>query len=283
MVLVAFDDETGELIGKGGSYRTPEQLDKIKQIQAKEKYRKRGNRHFVQCFLDPIREVTPHLSLTVSGAIMKLLLYMKLNNGGLLQDDDKPLKQSDIKKILGKGKTQTAAIIKHLEELSLLLPIKDGRSKLFRMNEKFHIMGKRNKKDHFTKVLTTKLREAVGQLKLEHLGFLYKILPFFHYEKCVLAHNPNEKDESKVQYMNRNELAVAINHDVDTITKLVRQLAENGLIMVTNSSRNVLYYVHPDLMYRQENDGNNDYCNALRQMFENHQRESKRRSAKKRD
>lgn len=69
MGLVAYDDETGELIGKGGLYRTPAQLDKIKQIQAKDKYRRRGNRHFVQCFLDPIRDVTPHLSLTVSGAI----------------------------------------------------------------------------------------------------------------------------------------------------------------------------------------------------------------------
>jgi len=283
MVLVAFDDETGELIGKGGSYRTPEHLEKIKQIQAKEKYRKRGNRHFVQCFHDPIKDVTPHLSLTESGAIMKLLLYMKMNSEGLLQKDTKPLKQLDIKNILGKGKTQTAAIIKRLEELSLLLPIKNGRSKLFYMNEEFHIMGKRNKKVHFTKVLTTKLREVVSQLKLEQLGFLYKILPYFHYEKCVLAHNPNEHVESKIQYMNRNELAIAINHDVDYITKLVRQLVANSLIMVTNSSRNVLYYVHPDLMYRQENDGNNDYCNALRQMFENHQRESKRRMAKIKD
>lgn len=264
------DCETGELM-KVTSFTTVEQAEKqerqhegFRHRQKKEQYIMRGNRHFVQCFHDPIKDVNHHLSLAESGAIMKLLLYMKMNNEGLLQHDNKPLKQLDIEKILGKGKTQTAVIIKRLEELSLLLPVKNGRSKLFYMNKEFHIMGKGNKKDHFTKVLTTKLREVVGQLKLEHLGFLYKILPYFHYEKCVLAHNPNENDESKIQYMNRNELAVAITHDVDYITKLVRRLADNGLIMVTNSSRNVLYYVHPDLMYRQENDGNNSYCLTFR-------------------
>lgn len=280
---------SGEIV-EISPFPTLEQVEKrerqregFRHRQRKEQYIMRGNRHFVQCLHDPIKDVTPHLSLTESGAIMKLLLYMKMNNEGLLQQDNKPLKQSDIPKILGKGKTQTAAIIKRLEELSLLLPIKDGRSKLFRMNDKFHIMGKRNKKVHFTKVLTTKLHEVVGQLKLEHLGFLYKILPYFHYEECVLAHNPNEPDESKIQYMNRNELATAINHDVDYITKLVGHLSDKGLIMVTISSRNALYYVHPHLMYRQENDGNNDYCKALCRMFENNQRNSKRRSAKIKD
>lgn len=89
MGLVAVNDETGEVVGEIGSYRTPEQLERYKQIQAMEKHKMRGNRPFVCCFHESIKDVTQHLSLTESGAVMKLLLYMKMNKKGLLQKGGK--------------------------------------------------------------------------------------------------------------------------------------------------------------------------------------------------
>lgn len=144
-------------------------------------------------------------------------------------------------------------------------------------------MGTSARKGYFTKLLITKLREVVEDLKLEQLGFLYKVLPYFHYDTCVLAHNPNELDEKKIQSMNRNELASAINYDVDNITTLVKKLEEKGLIMSTRSCGNVLYYIHPDLMYRQTNDGDIEKFNALRKMFKAHQANAMRRNMKVKD
>jgi len=83
--------------------------------------------------------------------------------------------------------------------------------------------------------------------------------------------------------MNRNELSTAINYDVDNITSLVKKLEEQGLIMFTRSCGNVLYYFHPDLMYRQANDGDTEKFNALRQMFEANKINANRRKAKVKD
>ncbi|MFJ7978448.1 hypothetical protein ACIQZI_22840 [Peribacillus sp. NPDC096379] len=208
---------------------------------------------------------------------------MKMNGKGLLQKDGKPLKQIDIQNIFGKSKRQTVDIVKRLETLSILIAVKDGRSKLFYINERFHSMGKITREGKFTKLLTTKLREVVKDLKLEQLGFLYKILPYFHYDTCVLSHNPNEQDEKKILFMNRNELSTAINYDVDNITALVKKLEEKGLIMTSRRYGNVLYYVHPDLMYRQANNGDMEKFNALRKMFKAHQVNAISRKTKVRD
>jgi len=281
--LIAVNPLTGEVKGEIAYYRTPEQEKRHRQKQNSEKYKLRGRKPYINCFHDSIKEVTQHLSLTESGAVMKLLLYLKMNGEGLLQKNGKPLRQLDIQNILGKSKRQTVDIVKRLEALSILISVKEGRSKLFYMNDYFHIMGKVPKRGYFTKLLTTKLREVVGDLKLEQLGFLYKVLPYFHYNTCILSHNPNEEDEKKIRYMNRNELSTTINYDVDNITSLVKKLEEQGLIMFTRSCGNVLYYVHPDLMYRQANDGDTEKFNTLRQMFEAHKINANRRKAKVKD
>lgn len=51
-------------------------------------------------------------------------------------------------------------------------------------------------------------------------------------------------------------------------------------MMSTRSYGNALYYVHPDLMYRQANDGDIEKFNALRRMFDTHQINANRRKAK---
>lgn len=265
------------------SYRTPKQLEKHRQIQArKEQVRKGKVIEFVACFHDPIREVTQHLSLTESGAVMKLLLYMKVNGKNLLQRDGKSLIQADIEKILRKGRTQTVDIVKRLEYLSIITPVKVGRSKTFYLNKDFHYMGKLVNKP-FTKLMKAKLSEIVDDLKLEQLGFLYKILPYFHYDNCYLAYNPNEHDLTKVKYMNRIELAAAINYGADNITILVKQLRKKGLIMTTKTSGKVLFRVHPDLMYRQRDNGNNEKFNVYRAEFEAHRIDANRQKMKQND
>ena len=70
--------------------------------------------------------------------------------------------------------------------------------------------------------------------------------------------------------MNRSDLAKAINHDPDELTKIVKSLAKEGLIMTTESRGSLMYYVHPDLMYRKDSDGQDDYTSCLRGMFEEH-------------
>ncbi len=259
---------TGETVNVA-SYVTEEQKRAWEERQKRTVYRKKNIIPFVACYHDPIMEVTQHLSLTEGGAVMKLLHYLKQNGKGKLSNAGKPLYQKDIQAILGRGSTQTKQIIKRLEYLSILIPTKEGRSKVFYINENFHCMGKLLKKP-FTKLLKGRLSIIVDELPLNQLGFLYKILPYFHFEKCFLCHNPDEKDFSVIRKMNRGDLAKAINHNPDELTKIVKSLTKKGLIMTTESCGSLLYYVYPDLMYRKDSDGQDDYTRGLRAMFEEH-------------
>lgn len=130
-------------------------------------------------------------------------------------------------------------------------------------------MGKLLKKP-FTKLLKGRLSTIVDELPLNQLGFLYKVLPYFHFEKCFLCHNPDETDFSIIRKMNRGDLAKSINHDPDELTKIVKSLTKKGWIMTTESCGSLMYYVHPDLMYRKDSNGQDDYTSGLRAMFEEH-------------
>lgn len=261
------DTETGKLV-EIEYYRTSKQQKAF--LEQRKKGKIKGNTlPFIACYHEPIREVTKHLSLINGGAIMKLLLYLKLNGKGKLTSAGKALKQKDLQTILGKGTTQTKQIVKDLEYLSILIPIREGRSKVFYINENFHGMGRLLNKS-FTKLLKGRLSSIVDELPLNQLGFLYKILPYFHFEKCFLCHNPDERDISEIRRMNRDELAKAINYDPDELTKIVKHLRKKGLIMTTDSCGNLMYYVHPDLMFRKSSNGQDDYTHGLRAMFEEH-------------
>lgn len=275
--VILVDSATGEKIDDVANYRTQAQQDSYNKYIKLKKYKLMGKRPFVCCFHNSIKDVSRYLTLTDCGAIMKLLLHVKLNNGGLLQKGGEPLKQKDFELILGKSKRQVANIVSSLEFTSMIIATKEGRSKLFYVNEEFHIMGKGVGKKYFTKLLTKKLKEIAGDLKLEELGLLYKVLPYFHYETCALAHNPNEQEEEKIKYMNRKELATAIDYTKDNVTILVKKLIKKGLVMSIHSSGTVLYYIHPDLMYRQTNDGNTEKFNALRALFEANERNASNR------
>ncbi|UGB31297.1 hypothetical protein [Metabacillus sp. B2-18] len=259
---------TGEMVNVA-SYMTEEGKRASQERKRKTAYRNKNNIPFVACYHDPIREVTQHLSLIESGAVMKLLHYLKQNGKGKLSKAGKPLLQKDLQVILCRGATQTKLIVKKLEYLSILIPIKEGRSKVFYINEDFHCMGKLLRKP-FTKLLKGRLSTIIDVLPLNQLGFLYKILPYFHFEKCFLCHNPYETDFSIIRKMNRGDLAKAINHDPDELTKIVNNLTKKGLIMTTESCGSLMYYVHPDLMYRKDSDGQDDYTSGLRAMFEEH-------------
>ncbi|MEG0448992.1 MAG: hypothetical protein RR595_03945 [Lysinibacillus sp.] len=286
MELVTFDKKTGEIKEDIAYYRTLKQQEAwIKQQQREKAIEKGRDEPHVGCFQDPIKEVTPHLTLTQCGALIKLLLHMKMSNGGLLMKNKVPLTLTDIQQILGKGRTQTSAIVKKLESLSMINSPKAGRPKHFYMNEKYHVMGTHPKgkgKRHFIKLYKAKLGGMVDDLTLEELGFLYKILPYCHYHSFYLVHNPNEGDFAKIEHMNRDELATAINYNVDNVTALVKQLRKKGLLISSNSSGVVLYRVHPHLIHIQ-GDGSDSRIKGVCAEFEAHQNEANRRSKRVRD
>lgn len=265
------DKETGEIVSEQYSIRHKNQ-DAAYAIQKdKETYVEyTKGRHWVASYHDPIEEVSRELTLTETGAIIKLLPYMQFKSEGMLIKDGKPLKQVDIQRIFKRGKVATGRILETLKNHGVISVRKEGRSNVFFVSDRFHEKGNVRVSDRFTKLYQVRTREITDSLALHEAGILYKILPFFHYSEYYLVDNPNEKDASNLRYIGRNELASRIGMRAQDLTDAVRKLRSKGALMSTESGQSVRYLVHPDLMFRQSVE--TDWAIAVRKMFAAHRK-----------
>lgn len=237
----------------------------------KERYRtETADRHWVASYHDPIEELSKRLSLTETGAIIKLIPYMRFKTNGKLIKDGKPLKQADIQRIFKRGKTATRDILAKLEAEGVISVLKEGRSNVFYISARFHEKGSVRESERFTKLYQVRTREITDDLALHEAGILYKILPYFHFSEYYLVDNPNEPDVDKLRYIGRNELADRIGMRRQDLTKAVNKLRDKGALMSTNSNQQTRYIVHPDVMFRQSVE--TDWTDAVRKMFDKHRK-----------
>jgi len=227
-------------------------------------------RNWVAGYHDPIREVIRGLTLIEAGAIVKLLPYLRFKSEGKLIKDGKPLKQTDIQRILKRGKKATRTILDRLEEIGVISILKEGRSNVFYISAEFHSMGSVKEGESFTKLYQVRTNEITDELDLSEVGLLYKILPFFHYSEYYLCDNPDEQDPATIEHLDRDELAERIGHNVSTVSECVTKLQRKGAILSTKSGKSVRYLVHPDVMFRQR--GETEWTQSVRKLFEQHKR-----------
>ena len=270
--LNVIDIETGELVTDGSVYiRSKTQDDGYQKRLEKERYiYSTRDRNWVASYHDPIERISKELSLTETGAIIKLLPYMRFKTQGKLIKDGKPLKQADIQRIFKRGKTATREILRILEEKGVIEVQKEGRANVFYISAEFHEIGNVDESERFTKLYQVRTREITEKLALHEAGILYKILPFFHYERYYLCANPNESDKDNLRYINRKELAQIVGLNEDDVSRTVNKLRDLGALMSTKSGRSVRYLVHPDLMFRQATE--TEWTKAVREMFEAHRK-----------
>lgn len=269
--LRIIDVDTGELKGAEYSIRHRNQDASFQEMIEKERYiYATKDRHWVASYHDPIEAISEELSLTETGAIIKLLPYMRFKSEGKLIKDGKPLRQTDIQRIFKRGKVATIRIIGTLEKQGVISVLKEGRSNVFYISARFHEKGNVRETERFTKLYQVRTREITDSLALHEAGILYKILPFFHYSEYYLVDNPNETDAANLRYIGRNELAERIGMRAHDLTLAVRKLRSKGALMSTESGQTVRYLVHPDLMFRQSKE--TKWTEAVRKMFDAHRK-----------
>lgn len=270
--LGVIDRDTGELVTDGSaSVRHRSQDDGYRQYIEKERYKySTADVHWVASYHDPIERISKELSLTETGAIIKLLPYMRFRAQGKLIKDGKPLKQADIQRIFKRGRTATRDILNELQAKDVISVQKEGRSNVFYISAEFHEKGNVRDSERFTKLYQVRTREITDALALHEAGILYKILPYFHYSEYYLVDNPNESDLSKLRYIGRNELADRIGMREYDLTQAVRKLRSKGALMSTESGKSIRYLVHPDVMFRQSIE--TDWTDAVRKMFAAHRK-----------
>lgn len=237
--------------------------------------RKRFNhgRNYFVSYNDKVAEIIRDLSLTEAGALIKLLLTLKVNDNGRITTGDKPLNKTDIARLFGRSKSNTNGIIDRLMAIDVLLY--DEVGKCFRINDKYHVMGTTAANAVFTKMYTVRAREIVAGLKLNEIGLLYKIIPFFHYEEYYLCVNANA-NAKHIEYMGREGLAQEVGHAPETVSRLVGKLQNAGAILTSGTRNEVRYLVHPDLLFRQAEGTETKWTWAVRKMFEDHAKKARK-------
>src|SRR5690625_286629 len=270
--LGVIDRDTGELVTDGSvSLRHRSQDEGYQKHLEKERYQyTTWNVHWVASYHDPIERISKELSLTETGAIIKLLPYMRFRAQGKLIKDGKPLKQADIQRIFKRGRTATRDILNELQAKGVISVQKEGRSNVFYISAEFHEKGNVRESERFTKLYQVRTRDITDSLALHEAGILYKILPYFHYSEYYLVDNPDESDLSKLRYIGRNELADRIGMREYDLTQAVRKLRSKGALMSTESGKSIRYLVHPDVMFRQSIE--TDWSDAVRKMFAAHRK-----------
>ncbi|MBG9774230.1 helix-turn-helix transcriptional regulator [Brevibacillus laterosporus] len=224
--------------------------------------------NWVACYHEAILGIIRDLTLIEAGALIKLLPFLRFKSEGKLVQDGKPLKQTDIARLLGRGKKATMAILQRLETLGVITCEKEGRTNVYYISVEFHTMGDVIDGASFTKLYQVKAREIAEELTLSELGFLYKILPFFHYQTYYLCDNPDEENPEVIRHLNREQLAERVGHDIQTVYELVNKLRNKGVVLTTTSAKTTNYLVHPDVMFRKEYE--DEYTRVVRRMFEEH-------------
>lgn len=261
--------DTGEDVSGEFTLRSKAQDEGYQRYLEKERYREETtDRHWVASYHDPVAELSEELTLIETGALIKLIPYMRFRTEGKLIKDGKPLRQSEIQRIFKRGKAATIRILKRLEETGVISVLKEGRSNVYYISAKFHEKGNVNTAERFTKLYQVRTREITDSLPLQEAGILYKILPYFHYSRYYLVRNPNEPDTDKLEYIGRDELADLIGMDRQDLTVAVRKLRGMGALMSTESGRSVRHLVHPDVMFRQSKE--TDWTHSVREFFAAH-------------
>ena len=270
--VIPLDRDTGEIITDGSVYLRHRTQDAgyIRVLKKKNYVYNTANIHWVASYHNPIERISKELSLTETGAIIKLLPYMRFKAQGKLIKDGKPLKQADIQRIFKRGRTATSDILNELQAKGIISIQKEGRSNVFYISAEFHEKGSVRESESFTKLYQVRTREITDDLALHEAGILYKILPYFHYTEYYLVDNPDEEDTSKLRYIGRNELSKRIGMREYDLTQAVRKLRNKGALMSTVSGKSTRYLVHPDVMFRQSVE--TEWTQAVRKMFAAHRK-----------
>ncbi len=253
--------------GRTGEFRTFQQKEAYKKREhIRKNNESRSRKHYVNCYHEPIKEITQKLSLSELGAVIKLLPYLRFKKDGLLTKDGKPMNLKTIGEVIGKKERQTSKVIRSLIESGIIVKEGERKGAKYFVSGQYHTIGYTNEGQAFTKLYQKETRLKADKLTTNDVGLLYKALPYFHYQSYFLCANPDaEEKKEDLEHLNVQQLADLIGESRDTVRRSVDKLVNNGFMMRITSCNNSKIKVNPDIMFREEYES--EYTDTVRRDF----------------
>lgn len=248
------DIETGENLSHEYSLRHRNQDAAYQRKQMTERATEaRSQKRYVNCYHDPIKDVTQTLKLNELGALIKLLPYLRFKGSGLLEAKGKPMTTKDIAKVIGKGERTAKGIIANLLAEGVLVKEGERKGTRYYVAERFHTIGYTLEGQAFTKLYQRETRLRADKLAIQEAGLLYKMIPYFHYQTYFLCANPDaDNREEELAHLNQSQIADLIGESRETIKRGVNALMAQGFVMKISSFNTSRILVNPDVMFRAE-------------------------------
>jgi predicted transcriptional regulator len=256
---------------EGFRITSEEDIARKREYAAREDAIQRNTKHYVTSYHEPVEKLAHILEINELGAIMKLLPYMRRDKGGDLYEGAKRMGVAEIAKAVGKAQRWSESVVKTLVTCGVLTEAKDGRRKVYGVNPEYHTMGETIANARYTKVYQTKTRSDVKNLSVQAAGLLYCMIPYIHYERLYLCHNPNERNLDALDHMKQADLARCIGVEEQTVTRGMKELSRCGFVMRSEAFGVTVIKMNPDVMYRKKHD-DDEYTQSVRYEFTQNKR-----------
>lgn len=177
----------------------------------------------------------------------------------------------------------------------------DKRKTIYLPTGKFIRKGKlpKDTSSYHTKVFQKKVAEIIHninsiqyhenktqqkQIQVSALGILHAVAPYFHYQTYYLVKNPNhnilqnnetilealkrlesnKRNKQQLCYLKKVDFTKIANISRPTFDRYIGILIKAGAVLAVSTQRTIRYIVHPDLMFRRDEDGQDEYTNYIR-------------------
>ncbi|ANY67723.1 hypothetical protein BBD42_15555 [Paenibacillus sp. BIHB 4019] len=269
-----YDDETGRtlLVVDEAEYSvmSHEQLSAIQDAKRRKAAMETvgGGRNYVVAYHVPVRKLNDILSLNEIGAVMKLIPYMRFDRNGELRYAAKRMGIEEIARAIGKARRWTVTLVSGLVTAGVLIAEKDGKRNVYNVSEAYHTIGRAIKGTTFTRIYQTKTRTDIAKVSIQAAGFLYKMIPYIHYEYMYLCCNPNVRHSDEIRHLSQARFASEVGVDDETASRCMRELIVAGFVMRSEAFGAKIIRMNPDVMYRKKPRAENDeYTEFVRNEF----------------
>lgn len=234
------DPTTGELYDMSEySLRSKKQDEAYKRIQ----YYQQDNRHFSFADMENIKIVISNVKTVDCGYLLILQCYMEYGTGKLT------ISRKEMQKVLGISRATFQRFWATMDIHGIIF--EDNGE--FYVKPDFHFRQQPNH-NRVIKLFTTTLKQLKDVLKPAELGFLYKLLPYVHYDTNMICADPFTEPEN-IQFLNKTQIALLVGMDEKKTSKLLDKLRKIGIVAETirqDDKRDRIFTLNPYVFYRKK-------------------------------
>lgn len=197
--------------------------------------------------MENIKEVINKIKDKHCGYLLYLQCFINYN-GQLVNESNNVMNKDNIQEILGLSRAAFIDFFSNMLKNKIIYEV-DG---IFYINEKYHFKG-RTTNTNVIKSFTFKVKKLYNKRRANDLGFLYKLLPFIHYETNTICKNPYEVDVGKIVYSPKKEIAEITGENEKTVYNRLRRMkiGKEFVFAEVRSGRERFYKVNPFIFYRK--------------------------------